>query len=903
MKLRLSAIYCTLFFVILSIQINSQKKPMTFVDAMQFRQIKEPIISNYGNWIAFNSKPDRGNADLVIQSTNNENKYQFTRGSKPKFTDNEKWVGFLIEQDYLDKEKKEKNYKNDFVLLNTENGDTLLFNEVKSFAISKNSKWLSLKYYSNTAKDTSKEKSKKKKLGSLLYLYNLQNKENTQIEWVANTAFDSLSNYFAYSVNDTNANNGLYLYDLSRNETVTVDEDSAAYYTNLSWHKSGKLAYVKSYLEDEETSEADLYLWDSAVKKLATSKAANEGWYIPAENDLDWTKDGKRLFYGYKPREEKKEKDTTEAGLYDVDRILENVEGHVWHWKDPRIKTNEIEEWKNNKKQTFPVVYHFDTNKSVQLTDEELPYVRFTENPDYVFAYTNVPHLWESTWESMKYDNYVVNLKTGERAKVTEKQRENGRLSPNGKYVVYYKLPHWYLFDIKKNKAINLTEKLDVQFDDEDNDRPIEADSYGFGGWIDEDKAFLIYDKFDIWKFNTKDGKAENITKNFGRENKYQFRIRKLDKNKKYFNNDETVLLRAYHDMKKFTALYSLNLKSKKLSEHIEENGIVTLLAKASKANKILFTKESFDVFPDLWIKGDDFRDVKRLTNFQSQVEKFKWGKPELIDWLNIDGVPIQGVVYKPENYDPNKQYSVFIYYYRFFSPRMYEFPDVVVNHRPNIPVFLGDDYVVFYPDIRFEIGRPGYSATKSLVPGVQKLIEMGIADPDAIGLHGHSWSGYQTAFVVTQTDIFKCAVAGAVVSNMTSAYSGIRWGTGLARQFQYERTQSRIGGSLWEYPERYIENSPVFFADKINTPILIQHGDEDEAVPWYQGIEYYLALRRLGKDIIFLHYEGEPHWLGKYPNKLDYSIKMKEYMDYHLKGTPAPDWIINGVPYKGEKK
>ncbi|MDZ7683091.1 MAG: prolyl oligopeptidase family serine peptidase [Fodinibius sp.] len=208
---------------------------------------------------------------------------------------------------------------------------------------------------------------------------------------------------------------------------------------------------------------------------------------------------------------------------------------------------------------------------------------------------------------------------------------------------------------------------------------------------------------------------------------------------------------------------------------------------------------------------------------------------------------------------------------------------------------------MVFLPDIRFEVGTPGFSATKSLIPGVNKLIEMGIADPDKLGLHGHSWSGYQTAFMVTQTDIFDAAIAGAPVSNMTSAYSGIRWGSGLARQFQYEQTQSRIGGSLWEYPERYIENSPVFYADRINTPMLMMFGDEDTAVPWYQGIEMYLAMRRLNKDAIFLQYRGEPHHLQEYGNRLDYAIKMKEYFDHYLRGEPAPKWITDGVPYRGE--
>jgi dipeptidyl aminopeptidase/acylaminoacyl peptidase len=271
------------------------------------------------------------------------------------------------------------------------------------------------------------------------------------------------------------------------------------------------------------------------------------------------------------------------------------------------------------------------------------------------------------------------------------------------------------------------------------------------------------------------------------------------------------------------------------------------------------------------------------------------------VEWKNLDGIPLMGVLIKPGNYQKGKRYPVLVYFYRFFSHRLHEFNQTVINHRPCFPFYASNGYAVFLPDIRFEVGRPGFAATKCLVPGVQKLIDLGVADPKAIALHGHSWSGYQTAFVVTQTDIFKCAIAGAPVSNMTSAYGGIRWGSGRARQFQYEQTQSRIGGSLWEYPERYIENSPVFYADRIQTPLLIMFGDEDGAVPWTQGIELYLAMRRLGKDCIFLQYRGEPHHLQKYANKLDYTLKMKEYLDYHLKGEKPAEWIIKGSPYQGE--
>lgn len=309
---------------------------------------------------------------------------------------------------------------------------------------------------------------------------------------------------------------------------------------------------------------------------------------------------------------------------------------------------------------------------------------------------------------------------------------------------------------------------------------------------------------------------------------------------------------------------------------------------------------KSYTEFPDLWVTDLKFRNPRKLSDLGKQTGEFAWGEAQLVEWSSVDGIPLQGVLIKPGNYIPGEKYPVLVYYYRFFSDRLYDFNRVEMSHRPCFPFYASNGYAIFLPDIRFDIGTPGYSATKCLVPGVQKIIDMGIADPEAICLHGHSWSGYQTAFAITQTNIFTCAIAGAPVSNMTSAYSGIRWGTGLARQFQYEKSQSRIGGSLWETRDKYIENSPVFFADRIETPLLIMFGDEDDAVPWYQGIELYLAMRRLGKECHFLQYRGEPHHPQKYANKLDCTLKYKEYLDHYLKGEPAAEWIKNGVPYKG---
>jgi dipeptidyl aminopeptidase/acylaminoacyl peptidase len=165
------------------------------------------------------------------------------------------------------------------------------------------------------------------------------------------------------------------------------------------------------------------------------------------------------------------------------------------------------------------------------------------------------------------------------------------------------------------------------------------------------------------------------------------------------------------------------------------------------------------------------------------------------------------------------------------------------------------------------------------------------------MGLQGQSWGGYQTAYLITQTNMYRAAMAGAPVSNMTSAYGGIRWGSGWVREFQYEKGQSRLGVSLWEDRERYIKNSPLFHADKVQTPLLIMHNDKDGAVPWYQGIEYFTALRRLDKPCWMLNYNDDDHNLTRRANQRDLSIRMRQFFDHYLLDAPMPIWMKEGLP------
>jgi dipeptidyl aminopeptidase/acylaminoacyl peptidase len=916
-----------------------KKRPLTVQDMMKFKAIKDTLISEDGKWIVYQVKPDRGNGEVFIYNSVSKKTISFEKGKKPIITKDGNWVAVAIEQDaqelIKETKKNQEKYKPSMALLETITGKVITIEKVKSFVFSEDSQWMIYQLYKIKKKDETqnqgegkkkKEKNENKwvKKTSPLILRRLSSLKEIRLENVLNFSLEPSSRFLAYSTfNPDGKGNGLFVRDLKVKGRVletSIHTENNGIYTNLTWSRTkSRLAFIfqrNSVVKKRksETFYSGLWIWDGEKRKSHSAISESKipkGWIIPTENKLQWTKDGERLFFGFKPYNEyiqtipgEKEEVNKEVNLFDTKQILQRREVDVWHWKDPRISPHQKKEWENFKKKVYLSVFHFGSKQLISLADKTMPQLIIPENPYVALGYSSLPYLREMTWDGRYRDVYLCNIEIGFKRKILTRYRGRAHLSPLGRFVVYYENKHWYLYNIKKEKTRKLTQKIKTPFYNEDHDYPSKVPGYGIGGWTKEDASVLIYDKYDIWEFFTQSNKFICLTNGQGRKNKTTFRIKKLDPDVTAFKNNEHCLVSAYSDEKKYTAFYEVSIRKAGIKKLIQEDKKYSFLKKAKKANKIIYTRESFNEFPDIWINDLNFNSPpERVSDVNPQKEELLWGTSQLIEWKSLKGIPLQGVVILPENFNPEIKYPVLVYFYRFFSQRLYEFNQVVVNHRPCFPFYTSNGYIIFLPDIRFEIGRPGYSAYECIVPGVEKLIQMGMADPKAIGLHGHSWSGYQTAFVITQTDLFAAAIAGAPVSNMTSAYSGIRWGSGLARQFQYEKSQSRIGKSLVEDPQSYIDNSPVFFADKIKTPLLIQFGDEDGAVPWYQGIELYLSLRRFDKNCIFLQYNGEPHHLKKYANKLDYTIKMKEYLDHYLKGEPAPEWITKGVPFKKKSK
>lgn len=913
-------------------QVQEQKTPLAFTDIMQFREIERQVWDDAGRTYAYSAVPDRGDAVGYVHLVQENKVYQVERGVRPKITSDGRFVAWVQEPTLLEKEQyqalqgKEKSEAKKptkgTVVLDTQTGAQTSFDDVLSFAFTGDGNQLVLLV--NHEKTDSKEAKKKTKQ---LVIYNLNHQSNTTVEDVASYSVAKQGSRLVYLTQASKEQTGqVILLNTANGSSLTLHQDvgqaSAKFAFNDAGERLAMTVGTAGTTKDDTTRELWLYTFKEGQVQvdpasLVTSYSsfdvnAHAPLVVSQFGKLEWAQNDRALRFSVVPQPEAKksalEAPQTQEDLYAHERLLSDVRLQVWHGDDDRIITQQKVLHKSMQEATYEAVYWLDSQQTVLLTDNLEQNSRWYKHHDHAVLVDPSKHVREATWAGYYTDLYHLNTRTGEKQLIQQRMPayDATSLSPNGRYIAYFEQGKLMLWDSEQNKAQQLGKQVKVSWLNEEEDRPTEPSPYGFGGWVADSQSFYVYDRFDIWQVDL-DGTATNLTQS--RKQQVSYRIEPKDERRPY-QAGEILLVKSFHDKLKTSGFYALNPETKALgllrasNQGQKSYRVVKRFDHDEQASGLIyFTEEDFRQFPNVWAATSTFEQAQQVTDINPQQADFAWGDAELVEWKSTKGVPLQGILLKPDNYDPNKRYPVIVYYYEKFSQRVHQYNQMKVNHRPNFPYYLGQDYVVFLPDIHFRLGYPGPSATESLVPAMEMLIKQGIADPKALGIHGHSWSGYQTAFLVTETDIFTAAVSGAPVSNMTSAYSGIRWDSGLARQFQYETGQSRIGPSLVENYDLYIANSPVFFADKINTPMLIQFGDIDGAVPWEQGIEYYLALRRYNKPVVMLQYEGEPHHLKHYPNKLDYSIKMAEFFDYYLKGKPAPQWWIDGVPYQDTSK
>ena len=922
------------FLVGLIQAMNGQtlKKPLTHDVYDSWKRVSGQSISDDGKWVVYSAEPQEGDANLIIYNTESLSFDTIPRGLNAGISKSSDFVVFSIKPIFAEvkklkiAKKKEPDLPKDSLgIYELSTRKLTKIPRVKSFKLpEKGSGWVAYQFEKelpDTSKkgkkesedglnDADEDDAKKDEKGTPVVLRNLRNGKEYVFPFSSEYAFSKNGKRFivAATGNDSTIKAGV----LTMNTVKALTDTSRSFVDTLL---SGKGKYKgvvcdeeglqAAFVADRDTSKAkqryfSLYYWsegEKGVEVLADTltKGLPKHWLISENANIRFSKDGKRIVFGTAPVP--MPEDTT---LNDV----ETAKLDVWNWQDPLLQPTQLKNLENEKKRSYAAVIQLRNRKFMQLATLDIPNVTIgmDGNADVAFGTSDVPYRQLVSWDGFYQDVYVIDVTSGAAKKVISKTRGNPSLSPNAEYVVWYaeEDSNWNAYSLKTGKSVNITRSISFPLYNELSDVPDAPRPHGLMGWTKEDNDVMIYDRYDIWRVDPEGKRSPvSVTQGVGRKEEIRFRYVKLDPDEKFLNPDSEVLLDVFSFKNKSSGFTVCKLNEGKAPRRLlMEPYDYSSPLKAEKADKLILTRSNFRECPDLYMSDMSMSKLERISDVNPQQKDYLWGTVELVSWLAMDGKPIDGLLYKPENFDPKRKYPLLSYFYERNSDNLHRYSaPAPPSSSVNISLYVSNGYVVFVPDIRYQIGYPGKSAYDCVVPGILNLVQQGYIDSSKIGIQGHSWGGYQVTYLVAHSKMFAAAEGGAPVSNMTSAYGGIRWESGMSRMFQYEKTQSRIGGTLWEKPTYYLENSALFSAPDIETPLLMLHNDADGAVPWYQGIELFVALRRLHKPVWMLNYNGEAHGLRQRKNQKDFAIRMMQFFDHYLKGAPAPEWMTKGIP------
>ena len=868
---------------------QNASKSLTVDDLVTWQRITDREISDNGKWVACKMEPWEGDATVYLYAAQGQETATFSPADKFAFSASS---GYLVVTqtpgkstvDSLKvlKTKEDKMPMNTLVIYSVA-GKKETIDSLKTFKLADEADWIA---YQRGRKD------------STLYVRSLDGSKTFQFPTVTDFQFAKKSGMLYYT-SAAEGEAGIFTLNPEKGSPALIKEGKGVFKQTTFDEKGERLAFL--YCADKDSSYKALSLWlsehNAPAKEIATrgNKAFPAEWVINENGMLQFSKSASRLFFGTSP--EPRQKDTTQLA-----ENRPNVQ--VWSWDEPVQYTVQNYNKEKDLKKSYQAVYNLGNGSIFQLANEELPNIQLGNEGDAALALlsTSRPYSLSSMWEARtRSDYYTVSLDNGERKQIAQADYGRFRLSPQGKYAYWYGETDscWYTIALAEGKRYRLTTPESFPAWDEENDVPNHPYAHGAAGWTANDQNLLIYDRYDIWKFDpTAATSPINLTVN-GRKEKLSYRLEQLDKEARFIDLGKPQLLKGFNETTKGYGFYNARLSAPAAPKTLlAGNYMLRSINKAKNTDDVIYTMETFQQYPDIHYSTLAFKKSVQLTHGDKQQEGFIWGTAELVSWISLDGRPLEGVVYKPANFDPNKKYPMMVNFYERNSETLYNYR-MPEPHRSTIDYHLynSNEYVIFNPDIRYVDGYPGESCYNCLMPGITMMIAKGYINEKGIGAQGHSWGGYQVAYLATRTNLFSAIESGAPVVNMFSAYGGIRWGSGMARSFQYENTQSRLGATPWSSPLRYLENSPLFTMDKVQTPILIMHNDADGHVPWYQGIEYFVAMKRLGKPCWLLNYTGEPHWPMHMANRIDFQRRMFQFFNHYLKNQKMPKWMSEGVP------
>lgn len=898
----------------------SQKKVLDHSVYDGWKSISSFCITENGQYVGYSVDPQEGDGKSVVQRLQYGNEMVIERGYNLQFTPNGNYAICLIKPYFQDirkakikKLKVEELPQDSLVVVDLRKKQLIKFPFVKSYKKGQRSS----SYIAFESQDTTlikKKELKNKKTGRPLLVYQLETEKIDTLFNVTDYSFSEQGDKLVTTVALTDKKDkrqSVNLYQLPSFSPVVLSSDMNFYTLPVFSTDGNKLTFLAS--DDTITTgskHCELYIFEQgSVKKLIEKKKypveIPDGWTLTENGAPQFSENAQRILVGIAPI--LSPKDTTIVDL-------EMASLDLWHYADPELQPMQLIHKNRDLKKTYLSLIDLAAPQNMfLLTTSRWETVRILNNGNssQAIVLDYGPYKIESNWEGVgQKDLIILDLKTNIRKYIARRVWSKIFSSPDGNYLLWFgDDQQWYCYSVVRDTQVCLTQKCKVSFGEEDFDRPMFIPAYGIAGWTEGDKEVLLYDRYDIWKFTPDGNLVVNLTSGKGRESNCTFRYldtkQRFGVEKEVIPSQGSLLLSVFDNETKKNGYAMMKAGKENVPVvHVLDGYTYSQLQKAQNANIYIYQKENFSTSPDVYITRDGWKHEKRLSDINPQMKEYNWGTAELVSWKAFDGTLLKGILYKPEDFDASKKYPMILYFYERKSQTLYNYYAPAPSRSTiNIPFYCSRGYLVFVPDIVYKTGMPGECAYNCIVSGVENLCSNSWVDRDNVAIQGQSWGGYQVAYLVTRTHMFKAAGAGAPVSNMTSAYGGIRWESGECRQFQYEHTQSRIGRTLWEAPELYFANSPLFKADRVETPLLMMHNDKDGAVPWYQGIEFFTALRRLGKKVWMLQYNNEAHNLVERRNKKDLSIRLQQFFDHYLKGAPMPVWMEKGVPARVKGK
>jgi dipeptidyl aminopeptidase/acylaminoacyl peptidase len=927
-----------------------QRRPIELKDALAWESIGQSQLSRDGAWFAYAHVRPEKKGETIVRQAQGDKEHRFPGTGRIAFSHDSRWMAVTTvpsreESRRRARRDKDKDKDKDAtlpeppasktILLNLGSGEKVEYEGVTRFAFSGEASTYLAIYKSRSRSGpsfssvslpglfSSGTESNTPARGGDLLLRELATGKELLLGNVAEFAFDKKGDYLALVIDaQGQIGNGVQLRNMKTGLLTQLDSGKASY-QGLTWTEKGDGFSVLKGVEDKKYKDklhSVLAYTDvtspsptAIVYDPAKDNSFPRGMTITSSRAPFFAEDLSAVFFGiHTPRKADqpdltKEKADPTKGKMSLAREKGKAKATdedkpdliIWHGSDERLQAQQEKEAGFDRTYSYLCAYRVKEKKFLRLADDTLRSVNLAPKQRFAIGMDDRAMRRSRSLDGRSFqDVYVIDLATGERHPALKQNRYFFGASPDGTHFLYYDDGEFHVYDMVGRKSRCISKGCGTSFINTEDDHPVDRPPTRTMGWTKDSSAVLLSDNWDVWKLPIADGPAVNLTGNGKKESiRYRFRLR-LDPDEKGIDLSAPLYFSAMEEWTKKSGIVRIDPKQAggtKLCWGDAEFGAIN---KAPGADVFVFTRETTADYPDFYATDSTFKTPRRLTKLSTQQEKFLWTSGSmLVNYESAKGDRLQGSLFLPANYEKGKKYPTVVYIYerlsqmknRYAAPRGMGF-------SPSL--YTSNGYAVFMPDIKYTVNDPGMSAVWCVLPALQAAIATGVVDKDRVGLHGHSWGGYQTAFLITQTPAFKAAIAGAPLTNLISMYSSVYWNTGWANQPIFESSQGRFTAGYWELQDAYIRNSPVFHARNVVTPLLLLHNDKDGAVDFNQGIEYFNTLRRLNKSVVMLQYKGENHGLIKPANQKDYSRRMREFFDHHLMGKPAPGWLKEGVPH-----